>query len=45
MKKCNPWNAGVRLGGDRSIHLSYVPESGAYLILKHFSVPPKAPNS
>ena len=27
-----------RLGGDRSIHLSYVPESGAYLILNHFSV-------
>ena len=29
MKKCNPWNVGARLGGDRSIHLSYVPGSGS----------------
>src|SRR5215813_2441403 len=28
-----------RLGGDRSIHLSYVPGSKASLILNHFDIP------
>ena len=27
-----------RLGGDRSIHLSYVPAIGSLLILKHFKI-------
>src|SRR5579871_639478 len=27
MKEYSPWNVRERLGGDRSIHLSYVPES------------------
>jgi hypothetical protein len=50
MKKCNPWNAGVRLGRDRSIHLSYVPERISYLILKHsafidFFIPSSQPQN